>query len=76
MTSRSLETVLAEIRATTESFPEETPGAYYQRTYHLGLLKWEQERQIAELPLVAEVQARSKQMSKRVGRPEKPKEDE
>ncbi len=71
MTSRSLETVLAEIRATTESFPEETPGAYYQRTYHLGLLRWEQERQIAELPRVQEQLAKSRQASRRAGKPEK-----
>ena len=76
MTSRSLETVLTEIRATTEPFPGEGSGAYLQRTYHLGLMRWEQERQIAELPNVKAVREQSVRASKRAGKPEQKKDED
>ncbi len=74
VSSRSLEAILEEIRANTDRFPGEGLDAFNQRTWHLALMRWEQEK--PELPRVKAIREQSVQASKRAGRPEKPKEDE
>ncbi len=74
VSSRSLEVILAEIRETTLPHPDEGYEAFMKRTYHMGIVRWQNE--LPELPNVKAVQERSKQASRRAGKPEKPKEDE
>ncbi len=74
VSSRTLEAILQEIRKNTIPHEEESYDAFNQRTWHMTLLRWEQEK--PELPRVQEQQAKSRQASRRAGKPQVEKDED
>ena len=68
VSSRSIETILAEIRRDTPQQDGEGVDAFMKRTWHLALLRHENESPAPTLPKVVERQARSRQAVKRAGK--------
>jgi hypothetical protein len=69
MKMSDLEEVVRDMRERTPMHPDENLLQFDARVFHLSLMLIEQSKE--ELPNVKAVQERSKQASKRAGKPEK-----
>ncbi len=72
VSSRSIETILAEIRRDTPQQEGEGVDAFMKRTWHLALTRHENESPAPALPTQ---RVRSNQASKRQGKPQVEKEE-